>query len=237
MPQLASPNDALVSAAIMLKNQPVVQLQQSILQDASSMLWLAAPWRWSLDVVTPFVAVGGSQDFVFTLPADWLRFERGWLQDSSKAQELQPCATQPVSTLPSQPVYFSYLRSGSSDLIRLNGVLPPVGSGQTGNASFYAVYKKVAPDLTNTFNTPGALQMDDSYFWVYRQLVLYFAYLYGDDTRAGSATTVMSPDGKVQVQYSGQLGVAHAAIEFMRITENVSAIYPFLGNQPLTKAT
>ncbi len=218
----------------MIKNMPITLIQNPALQDPASLIWMYAPWSWTLGLVTPFVVAGGAQDYPFTLPADFLRFERGWLQDTDKQQDLQAVCLQPVSTLVSQPVYFSGQSVSAVDKIRFNAIVPPVGSGSSGSVSFYAVYKKIAPDLSITYNDPGALGMPDTYFWVYREAVLYYALKYSDDQRAGSCTSVIDKEGNMQVQYSGQMGVMYAALDLMRKTENLPATYPWSGSKPMT---
>ena len=95
MAQTYAPNQALNFCKSLIKNMPLDQIQSPLLQLSSDMLWLAAPWSWTLGLVTPFVVAGNAQDYAFTLPTDFLRFERGWIQDTDKQQDLQPVTEAP----------------------------------------------------------------------------------------------------------------------------------------------
>jgi hypothetical protein len=64
--------------------------------------------------------------------------------------------------------------------------------------------------------------MDDEWFHVYRDGVLWKAYLFGDDQRAGSVQAASNG----QISYSGQLAQFMAGITMMRAAEPMLSIYP-----------
>lgn len=84
-------------------------------------------------------------------------------------------------------------------------------------------YKKTAPVITNqTQYTAGYLVMDDEWFWVYSAGVLWKAYQWGDDGRAGAVT--LGANGAPQ--YSGQLGAFQDGLRAMREKEKLPLLEP-----------
>lgn len=122
-------------------------------------------------------------------------------------------STIPADTQVGSPKFAAYV-SSSGDKIRLDQVY-------AGAAGFLrGLYKKTAPDLTTGISTAGALIMDDDWFYVYREFVLYYAYKFADDPRAGGVTVAVTPSG-VQRSFTGQLAVCQSLIEDLRMQEPV----------------
>jgi len=79
----------------------------------------------------------------------------------------------------------------------------------TTSPQVICLYKKMAPVITEkNCHTPGVLVFDDEWFWVYRSGVLWLAYLYGDDQRAGSIQAQST--GTKGMTFTGQRGVFEA---------------------------
>jgi hypothetical protein len=64
--------------------------------------------------------------------------------------------------------------------------------------------------------------MDDEWFWVFTAGVLWKAYQWGDDGRAGSA----SMDSSGKTQYSGQLAIFQDSLQRMAEREKLSLVEP-----------
>ncbi len=227
-----APSDALTYVTAMVKNMPVMRdVAPSILQDASDYIWMSAPWRWTVGALTPTTVTVGVQTFnVTSPPADFMRLERAYVTNNVTSRPVVPVGFLPSAVLiQGQPNFVQYIDGGTPQ-IRFDTLFPPVG---TEVWKFWAWYKKTSPDLLTDNGVPGALVMDDEWFWVYNQAVLYYTYLYADDQRAGGSTVMVSPQGQTQVQYNGQLGVVNAAINTMRLGELLVPTFPELNPNPM----
>lgn len=218
-----TPDSAYQYVRTMIKNAPLSDIEIPVLQAAANLIWTRAPWRWTIGSLGPVILASGTQDFAISgFPSDFLLLVRGWVQDTASIFEVEPVGNLVVTTTPAlsnNPVYATI--TGSS--VRFDNVLPPIGTAPS--KYFFGYYKKIAPNLTATYKTPGALIMDDDWFWVYQEAVLYYGYKYMDDQRAGGANVEMK-NGVAVTQYSGQLGVVMAGIEYMKTCETLVPAYP-----------
>lgn len=221
-----APLAAYTSAFVMVKKPgPLDDLKVAILQDASSHLWHLAPWPWTIGAIAS-VALTHAQEFAVTIPGDFLRLERVWVVDDVGAQPLTITGFEQVQTIEGTPKSVAYVVN-SGDKLRLNAVYP---TGNPNTPTIKSLYKVKAPDLTTAYVTPGALVMPDDYFYVYRSFVLYHAYKFADDPRAGTPTMAYDPaSGRTQMQYSGQLGVAMGEAEELR--QRIPMIFDLLDTQ------
>ena len=212
----------------MVKSMPVETVWASIAQDASNYIWTAVPWRWTIGVLSPITLAAGVQEFtVASAPTDFLRLEQCYASDGTTLRAITPISSLPGSaTLTRQPnfVAISSITGSTPAQIRFDSLYPNLGMNTTHK--FWAWYKKIAPILAGSLNTPGALVMDDDYYQIYEEWVLYYAYRYSDDQRAGGAQVTVSPEGKRQLAYTGQLAVAKAALEELRSQELVLYKFP-----------
>lgn len=213
-----APQDALDFAKEFVKSMPFERVWEKVAQDASSMIWTAAPWRWSVGTLVNTTLAAATQDFTITKPNDFLRLERCYVTDTVTSREVKPVSAIPATAiLTGFPNYIAYV---SGTTVRFDTLYQPL-SGSGGTNYLIAWYHKSAPIINNSnLTTAGVLVMDDDWYWVYRAYVLYFAYLYADDQRAGGARVSLS-DGKRQIEYSGQLATCMAAIETMRNDETL----------------
>lgn len=205
-----------------IKNMPFEQVQVQVLDDVNKYLWMAAPWRWSMGSFPNIVLVNNTQDYTVSLPSDFLYLQHSYITDQNgnvpRILHVEPTLA-PGGTigLPSRLAVVSGT-AGSTGTVRLYpqpGTLP---SGWTA----VSLYKKTAPVLTSkNVNTAGALIFDDEWFHVYVSGVLYYAYLFGDDQRAGGAQ-IDPVSGKVT--FSGQRGVWEANIALMKQREKLAGV-------------
>lgn len=212
----------------MVKDMPLNRIWGDIAQDASNYIWTAAPWRWTIGVLTPITLTAAVQQFtVGTPPTDFLRLEQCYTSDGASLNRVQPVSSLPGSaTLTRIPSYvaISGITNSTPSQIRFDSLFPPIAAGTT--PKFWAWYKKIIPDIANNLSLSGALVMDDDYYQIYREWVLYYAYRYADDQRAGGATVTVNAQGDRQLSYSGQLAVARAALEELRREELVLYDFP-----------
>jgi hypothetical protein len=193
----------------------------------NKILWMAAPWRWTLGSLTPFSLASGTQDYSITLPSDFLYIYDAYITDGAKTgRELsvEPFLQSNVG-LVGQPSEIAYV--GVDGNVTGHGIfrVAPIPATQpTSNApEVYSRYKKTAPIITaSNQGTPGVLIFDDEWFWVYQAGVTWLAYLYSDDQRAGS----WQVDANGRAAYTGQLGVFQGAISWMREREKLPLLEP-----------
>lgn len=218
MAALLRPVDALDYASVFIKGQPIEVLQERVLDDASKYLWMAAPWRWTIGTVGSITLVDGTMDYTLAPPVDFLYPIYAYFADGSTTPQYIDIEPTLPSTCPQkgQPSRLAYVGSNTWRFYPKPVV--------TGTKTVVIMYKKVAPTITvqNSY-TSGTLVMDDEWFWVYQEIVLWKAFTYADDRRAGDSQ--MSSDGKWN--YSGKRGEAEAAIQYMREREKL----PIFGYQ------
>jgi hypothetical protein len=216
--------DALNYAAFMVSNQPLISnIGVQIAQDASSTIWTAAPWRWTMGTITGSCVNGSQSVTIGSLPGDFLRVEKAKISNSIESREVIPVSWIPTSAnLTSFPSFVSVPAAGTTAVFDQN--FGPVNLSDSW--TLYLWYKKIAPVIgAGNFATAGYLVMDDDWYWVFRHWVLYYAYKYAYDQRAGEAHITVVGDKK-QVEYTGELATAKAALETMREAE------PQLWRQP-----
>lgn len=212
------PADALDFVKELCKGMPLERIDVRLLDDANKMMWMASPWRWTLGVLTPITVVAGQTDYnVLSAPA-LVYPVKAYL---TNGQTIRPLEIEPV--LPATPgikgqtnkiAYIPPIAPATTGVVRLNPPMTSINAGETWTINVW--YKKPSPTITRSnFNTAGVLEFDDEYFWVYMDGVLYRAYYYADDPRAGAAT--MQSNGALS--YSGQLGIFHAGLQQMREME------------------
>lgn len=205
-----APNVALLYAKAFTKASRLDQadVAAQLLDDAGKMLWMAAPWSWTLGAAEEITVVAGTQDYTLTVPAeaDFLRAEFARRHDGNRSEDLAVEAALPADADFSQaPTKFAMFTSGGSVVARL-WPTPPAGITST----VLATYKKKSPQVTeeNRGNV-GVLTFPDEFWPVYQELVLFKAYQYLQDGRAGGAQV----NNQGSVVYTGQLAIAMAALE------------------------
>jgi hypothetical protein len=215
------PIEALEYALEFVKNAPIQRQQATILDEVNKHIWMSAPWRWSVGNVGSIALVNSQQDYTISAPNDMLFPLYAFIADTvSSPQYLTIEPKLPTDVIQSgQPERISYEGSNTWRLYPK----PEYGT-EVSRKTLVIQYKKQAPTITNqTSYTSGVLVMDDEWFWVYQLGVLWKAYLYADDSRAGSAT--INSEGKWQ--YSGMRAEFEAAIQHMKDCEKL----PIFGYQ------
>jgi len=218
----------------MVKNLPIEDVGPAILDRVSKIIWMAAPWRWTLASFPEITLASNTQDYTVALPNDFLYVVTASITDSTTGESGRPISVSPV--LPTNVGAIGFPNeiavtgtAGGSGTAR---VRPKPGTISGATLKIYSLYKKVAPTITNRNQaTAGVLVMDDEWFWVYESGVLWLAYAYADDQRAGAAT--MTSTG--QWQFSGQRGVFEANLAVMKQREKMPDVSIFPATQTADK--
>ena len=191
-----------------------------VLDDVNKIMWMKAPWRWTLGTFPLIALANNQQDYNITIPSDFLYLQDSYITDASggAARELHIEPFLPSGGKKGVPSRCAV--SGAAGISGTYRLFP-----QPGNLDpaweVVSLYKKISPIISpSNVNTNGVLVFDDEWFWVYVSGILYYAYLYGDDQRAGSAT--VGANG--QVQFSGQRGVFEANLQIMMQREKLAGL-------------
>lgn len=225
------PTDAFEYAKRYIKNMPLDTVQLRILDAVSKMMWMAAPWRWTLAAMPQITLVASTQDYTLTLPADFLYAESAYVTDQAggNPRDLSIEPFLPTGGLVGQPSRIAFTGVPGTANGGTARLFPTPGTQPSPTPRVISTYKKWAPTLTlANINTGGALQFDDEWAFVYESGVLWLAYLYADDARAG--TSQYGNNGTFT--FSGQRAVFEANLQLMREREKLPIIDPRLIPDP-----
>jgi hypothetical protein len=223
-----SPHAAFEKAHSYVKDMPLREVQVRILDQISKMIWMAAPWRWSIGDLPVTTLAADTTDYSIAIPSDFLYATDAFYTD--KALQTHPLLIEPA--LPADvgvPGLISRIAitgtPGSTGTLR---IAPKTGTTIESPAPvIISLYKKTSPILSESnIHTPGIISLPDEWFWVFEEGVLWQAYLWGDDTRAGGAT--VSED---RVQYQGQYANFMAALIQMRAREKLPVQEPVVKHE------
>jgi hypothetical protein len=212
------PSTATTFAKVLVKSMTLDDVRVAVCDSVVKIMWMAAPWRWTLGDLPVVTPVANTQDYTFTKPADFLFIERSYIWDGKQINDLSVEGLLPTDATAVGPTKkICYLNDGA-DKLRLY----PTPGTFVGTRRLITQYKKTYTPITSgNIGSAGALIFPDEWTWVFEEGVLWKAYSYADDARAGSAQVV---DGKIQ--YTGQCGIFFAGLEEMRRAEKPHLIYP-----------
>ncbi len=195
-----------------IKKMPLEQMIPRILDDVNKIMWMAAPWRWTVGTLTNIALVTNQQDYTLAPPADFLYLLHSYVTDGATA-------TKHLEIMPALPT--TVVVGGVVDFISYQGsntfrVSPNPGTLVAPTKYIVSFYKKTSTAITaSNMATVTTLPFEDEWFPVYEQGVLWLSYLYADDQRAGSC----SFDSKGNTQYTGQHAIFRSMLEDMKNRE------------------
>lgn len=211
MASTITPRIALNAALEMIQGLPIDgnNIRLRVMDDAAKIIWMAAPWRWSVGVLV-LTQISNDTDEVTisgNVPADFLKLVWAGLLSADQPQDLII-----VPALPDAGVFKGQPKRITATTVTANTFrLFPIPTGYTSAPYLAAVYKKKHTEITAANeSTSEALVMDDEYYYVYQAFVLYYAFLYAEDPRA-----------------SGQFQVAMTLLEGMKQQE--APVLSFIG--------
>lgn len=209
------PVEALRYARSMVKAMPIERPDVSIpiLQSVSNYIWMAAPWRWTIGRLSDTVLTADTVAHTLTsTPSDLLYIGQAVCDEGETQWPLEVVPELPATkTLAGTPKYIAFV---SPATIRIQPPATQLSAGRTRTIRGW--YKKTAPTISaETQYTAGQLVMPDEWYQVFQEGVLWQAYLYADDPRAGQVQ--VSSDGRAT--YTGQGGAFMNCINMMRASE------------------
>jgi len=232
MAALYRPSAAFDFVKTMVKNLPLEDVGPAILDRVNKIMWMVAPWRWSLGAMTEITLTTNTQDYpIAALPADFLYLIDAYITEGEQ--------TRPITVVPILPTLVGtkgfpnkVAVTGTAGMAGTARFAPRPGTVVTPTPKVYMLYKKTAPTIKNSNqSTAGVLVMDDEWFWVYESGVLWMSYAYADDQRAGSVTT----DAQGRAQFTAQRGVFEANLAIMKTREKIPDISLFPTTQVAEK--
>jgi len=215
MASTKAPIEAFDFVKRFVKQMPLETVQAELLDSVNKILWMAAPWRWTVGTISPITLASDTQDYtIASPPSDFLYLLHAYISDGASAP-------RPLHIEPALPADVGV--RGNPSAVTVTGstlrVTPKPGTLPTSPLQkVFLYYKKTAPVIQNSnANTVGVQVFDDEWFWVYAHGVLWEAYMYADDQRAGSAQV----DAQGRMGFTGQRAVFESAIELMRQREKI----------------
>lgn len=223
------PFNAVEYAKQFIKKMPIEDptILTEIINDAHCYMWSYAPWSWSVGSMPTFTLDAGYTDYSVDIPIDFLYAFDALLKDGEKVErELSVVSILPEDVgFVGQPNYVMYFgMPGTSGTARVS----PEPAQVTGTKTVIANYKRTPTLFTAANIYTQTMPFDDTFFNVYREGVLWKAYLYADDRRAGDAN-IDPKSGRVA--FSGQRAVFEAALELMKQREPQILANPFRVDQ------
>lgn len=196
-----------------VKNMPLEQVQTRLLDDVAKIMWMAAPWRWTVGTLTAITLTSSTSDYTLAPPADFLYLMSAYISDGLNT----PQHLEVVPSIPSNmaisgiPQFISYQGSNTFRISPKPGTLLA-----SPTKTLVCYYKKIAPVISaSNAYTATTLVFDDEWFPVFTDGVLWKSYAWGDDQRAGTCTV----DSQGRIQFTGQRAVFEAGLAQMRQRE------------------
>jgi len=221
MATIYRPIEAFDYAKTFVKNMPLEDVDARILDSAHKVMWMAAPWRWTVGAFPSVTVLANTQDYAPSLPSDFLYLLDAYIvtTDSGSEQTVRGLDVEEflhtdvgIVGNPSKVAVTG--TPGQAGVLRLQ---PKPGALSSGTTKLLGTYKKAATTVTRAnSSTQGLLGFNDEWAWVYEEGVLYYAYKYADDPRAGDVKV----DGN-RYSFSGQRAQFEAALQIMREREKM----------------
>jgi hypothetical protein len=185
---------------------------------AQSMIWNEADWRGSLAAITPFYLVAGVGSYD-NAHADFLGLRLVQIVDLSSNPDfyyppLEIRTHLPRTTNEGMPEIVSYYPV--SNAFRLYPT-PPTNMAAE-QLQILGQYKKRCTAITAANINSQAIPFDDTYLEVCVEALRYQLLMASGDRNAAGSVVIM----RNTPQYTGQLGVAMAAIERMKAAEGIN---------------
>ena len=208
------PIEALDSALYFVKAVPIDRVGETIVRRALSRIWTAAPFTWTVGPGPGFNITAAVGSYDVTYPTDWAyAIKADYITGPNLAQR----ELEIVSVIEDDDGYVgqpSKIRFSGPAALESNVIVSPIPATVTGIPRVTSLYKRVSPSYSKDTLYTVTVPIPDDWFWVFEEAVLYEAYRYADDSRAGEARVQAD-----QIIYGGQLGVLHAGLSEMRLRE------------------
>jgi hypothetical protein len=228
MARTKNPIEAIIYAKRFIKNMPIETVQTEIINRVHAYMWMYAPWRWTIGSMPTFNLSANQQDYTIAYPSDFLYTIEAFLSDGSLDE--RPLWVEPILEpnvgFVGQVNHIAYMGNAgdSAGLVRVM----PRPAQINGTQTVIAKYKKAFTPYTNQTIFSALMPFDDEWFSVFEEGVLWQAYLYADDRRAGGA---QADPNSGQIRFSDQRANFEAALVHMREREKLGVVNIFERDQ------
>jgi hypothetical protein len=206
-------NDAFEFAQKMVSKMKLEEVKLRILDQVSKMMWMAAPWRWSVGVLGQITLASDTVAYTLNPGTDFLYALHAYKWNGTG----EPSDMRVVAALPDAPLIVGDPIQIAYKGTNIWNVYPKPGT-LSGTWVVQPFYKKIAPVLTlANVHTAGTLLFDDEWSWVYESGVLWAAYAFAADQRAGT----VQADSTGKAQFTGQRALFEAGLAQMKEREKM----------------
>lgn len=220
--------DGIDYAQRYIKNVPLTPVQTKLINEVNTIMWMAAPWRWSLGSLPTFNLAASTQDYTINYPADFLYAVDGSIIVSNGDGDERDLRVVP--TLPTAVGYVGQVNRisypAAAGAVGGTVRVAPKPAQVNGTQTVLGLYKKSPTLYTNATIFTSALPCGDEWFHVFQSGLLWKAYQYADDGRAGDA--VISGE---KMQYNGARGQFEANLQDMMSREPLNLVNVFNRDQ------
>jgi hypothetical protein len=224
------PIEALEMARLYIKKIPLdgLGVGEAIIRRAMARMWMAAPFSWTIGAGVSFNLVEGVGLYTaVTYPTDWgYALKADYVVGDSLTQTRDLTIVGRIEDDDGQEgqpskIYYSGPQ-GLESTVRIS----PIPQAFDGTPRVTSLYKRTCPVYTGAAIHNTVIPFPDDWFYVFEDIVLYEAYKFADDSRAGEA--VIAGD---QPKFNGQMAVFQASLGEMRLREPLV----LLGEKPREK--
>lgn len=224
------PIDAIKYAKAFIKGMPIDRPETalSILNAAHIYIWKYASWVWTVGTMDTFSVASDTQDYTVNIPSDFTYAFGATLVDSDSGKMSPYVELEVVSHLPTDvglvgtPKKVAF--SGTAGLVGTARISPKPGTNIGGTSYVVSQYKRTPTLYTPQTIFTGTMPFDDVYFDVFSEGVLWRAYKFADDRRAGEAN-IDPKTGKWA--FSGQRAEFETGLQLMVEREPLIIASPF----------
>lgn len=200
------PIEALENAKHFVKQVPIDRVTDLIIANSLQRLWTFAPWSFSVASGTSITLEQARGSYDYPYPLDWFYALRAELVTSDLSNRPLTIVShiQADDGMVGNPTKIAF--TGPGGLVRPVQISPVPAVLSADPPRINVVYKKVLEDYRGENAHTLAVPFPDTWFWVFEELVLYYAYKYTDDRRQGDVTMQgdkSSKNGQLAAAYEG----------------------------------
>lgn len=185
MSSTKKPIDALEFARKMVKNMPVQDMWVEMTNDILSRIWMESPWSWSLGAFPTINLVANNSSYAVYLPVDFIYLRNAEVSSSTDKRPLLVVSSiADDSAKPGQPIVCAVEGDPATE-----GTLRVYPQPVVSTESLSSLYKRSFTLFTRETIHTDVLPIPDPWYHVFQSGILWLAYKYADDGRAGEASS------------------------------------------------
>lgn len=202
------PIEALENAKHFVKQVPIDRVTDLILNSSLQRLWTYAPWAFSVASGTSITLEQARGSYDYPYPDNWLYALRAEVVTSNLSNRPLEIVShiQQDDGMVGNPTKIAF--TGPGGLVRPVQISPVPAVLSSDAPRINVVYKKKLEDYSKRNAHEVEIPFPETWYWVFEELVLYYAYKYTDDRRQGDVTVQgdkSSKNGQLAVAYDGLL--------------------------------